>query len=164
MEDIGLRFDILLVEEMDMRLVEMEVSEDRPVAEEGDEDRGVETSEFDELKEGTNGTEAIGVGIVQEEGEESRGLGRRARNEIPDEEKRFGVGCASRRKRRRGRVRVCGCKCPRLRSREGPGEFLGRGDGEGDRWSERIGRLSNKDPARPADAGEETRDGADVGS
>lgn len=48
--DIGLRLDILLAEDMDMRL-EAVVAEERPLEEreEGEAERGVEMSELEEL-------------------------------------------------------------------------------------------------------------------
>lgn len=48
--DIGFRWDVLLAEDRDMRL-EAVVVDERPLKEEvGEVDRGVETSELDELK------------------------------------------------------------------------------------------------------------------
>lgn len=48
-EDIGLKFEVLLAREMDMRF-EIVVWEERPVEGEGEADRGVEISELaDEL-------------------------------------------------------------------------------------------------------------------
>lgn len=46
--DIGFKLDILLVEDMDMRL-EAVVMEERPREEEGEVERGVEMSELDAL-------------------------------------------------------------------------------------------------------------------
>lgn len=47
--DIGFWWDIRRVEDMDMRLLEMEVREVRPVMDEGEAERGVEMSELEEL-------------------------------------------------------------------------------------------------------------------
>lgn len=73
MVDIGLRLEVLLAEEMDMRL-EMVVVDERPLEEEGEAERGVEMSELDELY--GYGAEAIG---------EARRWGRKARNKRVEE-------------------------------------------------------------------------------